>query len=135
MRTAKVEVLSARASTPLVVRGRIERAFLGLGLFSAIGVLVYGAHLLVKAMMDPLEASEMTVLGAGFTLSLSSFAITYLLWPRGRRVGDRREDSLAYDDDFEANDGSVLTIYEETLEDPSDPKRILAERGHLPGSM
>ena len=44
-----------------------------------------------EGLLGPLEASEMTMLGAGFTISLSSFAITYLLWPRRRWAVTRPE--------------------------------------------
>ena len=118
-----------------MVRGRVERTFLGLGLFSAIGVLLYGAYLLAKALLDPLGASEMTVLGAGFTISLSSFAIRYLLWPRGRWAVARPEVPAGSEERAENGRGTVLTVYSETLQPAMDAKPVLVEGKRLPGAM
>jgi len=132
MRTARVELLPAHRGAPLVERGRIEKTFQGLGLFSATSVLLYGAYLLTKAMLEPLEASEMTVVGAGFTLSLASFAITYLLWPRSRVARSELENSPEAEEKIEER---VLTIYREPSQNPTDAKQVLTERKQLPGPM
>jgi hypothetical protein len=130
MRVTRIEVLQSRESVSLGVRGRSEKTFLSLGLFSGITLMVCGVYLLAKAILNPLEASEMTVLGAGFTLSLASFAMTYMLWPRGRWAADTEEESSQA-----RRDGPVLTVYADAVQNRTEAKRALAEHKHLPGPM
>lgn len=131
MRTEKIEVLHGRGSTPLVVRARFEKTFLGLGLFLAVNLLLYGTYLLVQAIVAPLEANEMTVLGAGFTLTLACFAITYLLWPRSRSALARPEFSEG-SPDLRA---TPEPVYGEPLPNQVRAKQVLAAAKHLPGPM
>jgi hypothetical protein len=84
MRAARIEMQKERNRIPLVVRARFERTFFGLGLFASTTLLLCAAYLLTEAMRDPLEASELAVLIAGFALALASSLITYLSWPRSR---------------------------------------------------
>jgi hypothetical protein len=122
MSSAKIRIVEPMEETPLVARGRFEQTFQGLGLFAASVVFLYGTYLLMKAMTEPLAASEMTVLGAGFMLALAGFGIAYLLWPRDRATFDRGEDSPA---DQDSMNGPVLTVYGNTIQDPVDGKRLL----------
>ena len=130
MRAGRIEVLHAQHSEPLVVRARIEKSFLGLGLFSAITILLYGIYLLTKALLNPLQATEITVLGAGFTISLATFAITYILWPRSRSALAREEDAS-----HERSDGPVLTVLNDGRHIRVQTRQALAERRNLPGPM
>jgi predicted cation transporter len=133
MPTTKIEVLQEQMEeTPLVERGRIERMFQGLGLFAASIVLLYGIHLLMKAFTEPLEASEMTVIGAGFMLALASFGIAFLVWPSGRTALGRNEHYLPGEDFM---DGTVLTVYGNRKQSQVEANRLLAERRNLPGPM
>jgi len=63
----------------LVVRSRFERTFFGFGAFAAAILLVGGACLMTEALIDPIGASDLVVLAAGFALSLASFLVVYLV--------------------------------------------------------
>jgi hypothetical protein len=91
MRTTRIEVLHSREQIPLVVRSSFERTFLGLGAFAAAILLAGGAYLMTEALIDPLGASDLAVLAAGFALSLSSFLVVYLVLPQRRIQMAKRE--------------------------------------------
>ena len=121
-----------RHRIPLVVRARFERTFFGLGLFAAISLFLGGVYLLTEAIRDPLEASEAAVICAGFTLSLASFVLVYLFWPRAKSVLQKDPDSS---DHRESLRGPVLTVYGQALHTRSEAKRLLAESKDLLGPM
>ena len=91
MRAMRIEVLHGNGKVPLVVRGRVEKTFLGLGLFAAVNLFLCGAYLLMEMIREPLAATEVTVLVAGFTLSLASFIITFLVFPRHKSALAKHE--------------------------------------------
>ncbi|HYA64623.1 MAG TPA: hypothetical protein VED66_15570 [Candidatus Sulfotelmatobacter sp.] len=121
-----------RHRIPLVVRARFERTFFGLGLFAAITLFLCGAYLLTEAIRDPLEASESAVICAGFTLSLASFVLTYLVWPRAKSALLRDQDSPRHQESVR---GAVLTVYGQALHTRIEAKRLLAESKNLRGPM
>jgi len=133
MRATRIEVLNERDRVPLVVHGRIERTFLGLGLFVAAVLLLCGAYLLMEAIRDPLEASGTTVLTAGFMLALASFVITFLIWPRRKMALARDDEDL--DQVPEYIKSSVLTVYGESAQNRIEAKQALGTEKDLPGPM
>lgn len=132
MRTERIEMLNGRDRVPLVVRSRFERTFFGLGLFAAVNLFLWGAYLLTEAIRDPLRATGIAVLVAGFFLALASFLMAFLLWPKGRRALARDEEP---DDDFDCTSGPVLTVYGQTVQDQPKAKLALREGKNLPGPM
>src|SRR5208282_758603 len=104
MRVTKIEVLHGHERIPLVLRGRFERTFFGLGLFAAVNLFLLGVYLLTVVIRDPLKANETTVIAAGFALALASFLIAYLVWPRCKAALAKHEES---DQDPEYLNGPV----------------------------
>lgn len=125
----RIEVLNERHRVPLVVRSRFERTFLGLGLFAAVTLFLWGAYLLTEAISDPLRATGVAVLVAGLMLALASFLMAFLLWPRGRRALARSEEP---DGDFEYPNGPILTVYREPLQGRLEAKQAVREGKILP---
>jgi hypothetical protein len=131
MRAMRIEVLHQR-EVPLVVRARFERTFFGLGAFAGLILLLGGGYLMAEALLDPLGASDLGVLTAGFSLALSSFLLVYLVWPRRRMAMAKREQTEADEEPLKA---PVLTLYGETVQSRALAKRALGEGKHLPGPM
>lgn len=91
MRCTRVEVLHQRDEIPLVVRARFERTFFGLRAFAALVLLFGGGYLMIEALVDPIGASDMGVLPAGFAPALASFLLVYFVWPeRETGTGETR---------------------------------------------
>src|SRR5271169_3690919 len=132
MRAASIEMQKERNRIPLVVRARFERTFFGLGLFASTTLFLCGAYLLTEAMRDPLAASELAVLIAGFALALASFLITYLTWPQSRMTLARHEEAGGLARRWK---GPVLTLYGEAVEHREEGEQMLGNRKHLPGPM
>jgi hypothetical protein len=133
MRATRIDVLHGR-EVPLVMRGRFERTFFGLGAFAGLVLLLGGGYLMMEALLDPLGASDMAVLTAGLALALSSFLLVYLVWPR-------RKMELARPEQFEIGEEKwprpivTITMYDEGAPSPVLAKRRLGERKDLPGPM
>jgi hypothetical protein len=132
MRAARIEIQRERNKIPLVVRGRFERTFFGLGLFASTTLFLCGAYLLTEAMRDPLEASELAVLIAGFALALASFLITYLTWPRSRMALARHEEAGGLARRWKR---PVITVYGEAVERRQEVEQMSGNRKHLPGPI
>ena len=132
MRAARSMHERNRHRIPLVMRARFERTFFGLGLFAAFILFLGGAYLLTEAIRDPLKASEAAVICSGFTLSLASFLLTYLVWPRAKSALEKDPDSPRH---RESVRGAVLTVYGQELHTRIDAKRLLAESKNLRGPM
>jgi hypothetical protein len=133
MRTTRIEVLHNREKIPLVVRARFERTFFGLGAFAATVLLVGGGYLMTEALIDPIGASDMAVLTAGFALSLSSFLLVYLVLPQRKIEIAKREQE---DRSGEHCKERVLTVYgHETVHQRILTKESLGTHKHLPGPM
>jgi membrane protein implicated in regulation of membrane protease activity len=132
MRAARSKRERNRHRIPLVMRARFERTFFGLGLFAALSLFLCGAYLLTEAIRDPLEASESAVICAGFTLSLASFVLTYLVWPRAKSVLEKDQDSPRHRRNVH---GAVLTVYGQTVHTRLEAKQLLAEGKNLRGPM
>lgn len=121
-----------RCSTPLAIRTRFEWTFFGLGLFAATNLLLLGAYLLSEALRDPLDASGMAIVTAGFLLALASFLLTYIVWPRAKSVL-AREQTL--DRQKVTVRGPVLNAYEPGAHAPLHTKGPATDARQLPGPM
>jgi hypothetical protein len=87
---------------------------------------------MIEALIDPLGASDVGVLAAGFALALSSFLLVYLLWPR-RRLQLAKHDCTIRKD--KKSNGPVLTVYGEVVQNRIVAKRALGHGKNLPGPM
>ena len=130
MRTVRMAVMHGR-EVPLVVRARFERTFFGLGAFAALILLLGGGYLMAEALLDPLGASDMAVLTAGFALALSGFLLVYLVWPRTRMELARREDRAKRWKQPVVS----ITMFDESVRSRTLVSHGLNERKNLPGPM
>jgi len=132
MRAMKVELLHGADATPLVVRATSKKTFLGLGAFTGAVLLLGGSYLMVEALIDPLHASDASVITAGFALALSSFLLVYFVYPRRRMELAKRE----FEEREEAkSNGPILTVYGETVQNRMVAEQVLGEGKNLPGPM
>jgi hypothetical protein len=132
MHATRIEVLHGRDRVPLVLRGRFERTFFGIVLFAAVNLFLYGVYLLKEALRNPLGATELSVVVAGFALALAAFLLGYLLWPRVKSVLGRDED---FGPEEEQRMGPVLTVYGEAVQNRLEAEQALGEENDLPGPM
>jgi|SRR5271166_6059311 len=132
MHATRAELLHGRNRVPLISRGRFERTFFGMVLFAAVNLFLYGAYLLKEALRDPLGATAVTVVVAGFALALAAFLLSYLLWPRLQAALARDEDAEYGEEQWK---GPVLTAYGEAVQKRLEAERTLVEEKDLPGPM
>ena len=92
MREMRIVEALERSKTPLVVKASLPRVFLGLGLFTEVGLLFCGSYLLTEAIVQPLDAGTFSVVGGGVFLALATVLLFYLAWPGGKRKMSRREE-------------------------------------------
>jgi len=121
-----------RRSVPLVIRARFERTFFGVGAFIGLLLMLGGLYLMAEALLDPFGASDVRVLAAGTALSLSSFLLVFLLWPRRRMALARREP---FPREPKRRVHQPLTAYGEAVRTRAAAKQALAVRKNLPGPM
>jgi hypothetical protein len=95
-------------------------------------LLLGGGYLMTEALLNPLSASDVGVLTAGFALALASLLSVYLLSPR-RRIETAMCEKNARDE--EKWNMPVLTVYGETVQTRIVAKQILGEGKNLPGPM
>jgi hypothetical protein len=72
--------------SPLALRARFAWTFFGLGLFAAINLFLFVAYLLSEALRDPLDATGIAIVTAGFMPALAGFLLVYIVWPRAKSV-------------------------------------------------
>jgi hypothetical protein len=132
MRSARLETFHEREELPLASRGPFARTFFGMGLFAATSLFLCGAYLLCGAMLDPLGATDMAVIVAGFALALATFILVFLAWSRGKQILQRRHESSR---EPVYPSGPVLAIYGQTVQDGLQAKRTLSESKALPRPM
>ena len=113
------------------VRGRLERTFFGLGLFAAINFFLCGAYPMREAIVDPLGATDVAVMVAGFALALASFALVFLVWPRTKEVLPRH---TCYRESV-CPSGPVLNVYGESVPDGRHGKHARREAKTLPAPV
>jgi len=119
----------ARSRTPLVVRGSLPRTFLGLGMFMEVGLIACGSYLLAVAILQPLEAGPLTVVGGGLILGLATMLLFYLAWPAHRKSMSRREEPAEQPPEM------LLTAYGTVVKARLDAKWVLEKEKELPGPM
>jgi hypothetical protein len=92
MQELKIVEPSGRGNkTPLVVKGSLPRVFLGLGVFIEVGLLFCGSYLLADAILQPMDAGTLSVVGGGMFLGLATVLLFYLAWPSKRGSMSCRE--------------------------------------------
>jgi len=128
MRWAREREAYARNRTPLAVRGSSTHTFRGLGFFAEAGLLFCGSYLLAEAMLSPLKAGTMSVIGGGLLLALASVLMFYLAWPTYAKTVFRRESPRDQPE-------RVPDLKEEVLRSHRDRTWILEEEEELPGPM
>jgi hypothetical protein len=123
MRTTRIEVLHNREKIPLVVRARFERTFFGLGAFAATVLLVGGGYLMTEALIDPIGASDMAVLTAGFVVALEFFAGV----PGAAATKNRNREARAGRPSRRAMEGAGANGLWPRNGAPADPDERIAE--------
>jgi len=86
MHVRRSSVAFARQHTPLVVRASLPRTFWSLGAFVEFGLVLCGVYLLAEAVLEPLEADQVSIISAGVILALASVLLFYMVRPRRRRA-------------------------------------------------
>ncbi len=133
MRSGMILTEAEHEKTPLVVRGSLPRTFLGMGLFAELALLLCGCYLLAEAVLQPLEANPVSVLGAGVMLALASVLLFYMVRPWQRQRFARREQLRRTAENAVE---PVLTSYGESRQALLDALRALEEEEtNLPGPM
>jgi hypothetical protein len=132
MRDIRTESLYERQKLPLAAQGRFERTFFGLGLFTATNLFLCGTYLLCGAMVDPLGATNMAVVVAGFALALAAFLVVFLVWSRSKELLARKREAYR---EAVYSGGPVLTVRGQTVQDGSEAKPAPTEPKALPGSI
>jgi len=118
-----------RHKAPLVLRARFAWTFFGLGLFAAVNLFLVGSYLLSVAIRDPLEASPVDIVGAGFMLALASFLVVYLVSPRIKAAFAKPADFAQQHRTFA---GPVLTVCGEALRSQIEAEHALTLAKQIP---
>lgn len=118
-----------RGRASLAEKGSFSTIFRGLGLFTEAALLFCGSYLLAGALLRPLEAGELSVVGGGLALALATWLLLFLFWPSGRQIKAWREpiESETYDE--------LLTAYGQAVRARMEATRVLTENDDLPGPM
>ena len=128
MRAARECEAHLRDRIPLAVRGSSQHTFRSLGLFAEAGLLFCGGYLLAEALLSPLNAGSMSVIGGGLCLALATVLLFYLAWPTYAHSGSRREPL--------GEEPEELGTFEEELpRSHADRKWVLEKEEELPGPM
>jgi hypothetical protein len=96
-------------------------------------LLLGGGYLMTEALLDPLGASDVAVLVAGFALALSSFVVVYFVWPRGRLELAKHEYERLIEQEKWTE--PAFTRYGDREPPRMPPRRPLREEKHPPGPM
>jgi type VI protein secretion system component VasK len=130
MGTAKMAFASQVERTPLIVRASLPRTFWTLGIFVEASLLFGGLYLLAEVTLQPLEASQVSILSAGVILALAAILLVYLVRPWRKAALARMEDSLQA-----APAEPPLTAFGEAVRTRQEAERVLCETEKLPGPM
>jgi len=65
-----------------------------LGLFAGVIVLLGGTYLIVTALSNAMQASDLEVLGGAFTLALLSFLLVYFVRPQS--IFESKSDGMQH---------------------------------------
>ncbi len=71
-----------RCSTPPGDSCQPATHLLSLGAFAELGLFTCGIYLLAEARLKPLEADQVSILGAGVLLALASVLLIYMVRPQ-----------------------------------------------------
>ena len=118
-----------RHKIPLVLRARFAWTFFGLGLFAAVNLFLIGSYLLSVAIRDPLKASPMDIVSAGFMLALAGFLLVYLVSPRIKAAFAKPTDFARHQGTFA---GPVLTVYRQALRSQIETEHALTLAEQIP---
>lgn len=129
MREARDSGAYLRNRTPLAVRGSSTHTFRSLGLFAEAGLLFCGGYLLAEAMLRPLKAGDMSVIGGGLFLALATVLMFYLAWPTYAKSAFRRQQPR------EQQAERIKNFEEEVLRSHRECEWILGNEEELPGPM
>ncbi len=132
MHVIRMDPASVRCSTPLVVRASLPRTFRGLCAFVEIGLLSCGIYLLAEVSLKPLEADQVSILGAGVLLALASVLLFYLVRPHRREALTRPDERRS---SWECHEHSVFPAGDGSAEARGDTARALLNKHDLPGPM
>jgi hypothetical protein len=127
--------LRRRRRAPLAVRARFEWTFFSTGLFATVILFCCGAYLLTEAISDPPDpfASGTVIVTAGFILSLASFLLTYLVWPRAKTAFARSEHFHWQREVFR---GPVVNVYRFARNTRTETSRTVTDsEPQIPGPM
>jgi hypothetical protein len=118
-----------RNRTPLVVRGSLPRTFLVLGMFMEVSLIVCGSYLLAEAILQPLDAGPVSVIGGGLILALATVLLFYLAWPAHKNAMVHRKEPA------DQPAAKFLTAYGTVVQARLDAKWVLEKEDELPGPM
>jgi len=132
MQVIRLDSTSARYRTPLVVRAGLPRTFWSLGAFVELGLFSCGFYLLAEASLEPLEADEVSILGAGLILALASVLLFYMIRPHRKEALTRRDERRSSRDSHEP---AALSARDGSVEARRETARALLDNQDLPGPM
>jgi hypothetical protein len=132
MHVIRMDSTSAHYKTPLVVRASLPRTFWSLGAFAELGLFSCGIYLLVEASLKPLEANQVSILGAGVLLALASVLLFYMVRPHRKEAlprPDVRRQS------WDSHEPSALSLTDSSAQARREAARDLLDIQDLPGPM
>ncbi len=129
MRDTRAGAQHLHDRTPLAVRGSSTQTFRSLGLFAEAALLFCGSYLLAGAMVSPLQAGTLAVIGGSLCLALATVLLFYLAWPTYAKTISRRAFPR------ESHSEIALSLHGESLELHADAKWLLEKEEELPGPM
>ena len=129
MRDTRDRAEHLRDRMPLAVRGSSTQTFRSLGLFAEAALLFCGSYLLAEAMLSPLQAGTLAVIGGGLCLALATVLLFYLAWPTYAKTISRRQ--LPRQVQLE----NAVSLQGEPLGMHADARWLLEKEEELPGPM
>ena len=118
-----------RDRMPLAVRGSSTQTFRSLGLFAEAALLFCGSYLLAEAMLRPLQAGTLAVIGGGLCLALATVLLFYLAWPTYAKTISRRAFPKG------PHVENAVSLHGEPVGLQADAKWLLEKEEELPGPM
>jgi len=129
MPALKLDECGSPHRIPLVERGSMQRTFRGVGLFAEAGLLFCGSYLIADALLEPLNAGVMSVLGGSLFLACAVFLLAYLVRPSFKRSRSRTIDVRPY------SAQTALTSYGQEMQKRVTAAQELRRNSSLPGPM
>jgi hypothetical protein len=132
MHVIRIDLTSAHYKTPLVVRASLPRTFWSLGAFAELGLFSCGIYLLVEASLKPLEADQVSILGAGVILALASVLLFYMVRPHRKEALPRSDASRQ---SWDSHELPAVSSGDSSIEARREAARELLDNQDLPGPM